>query len=173
MTLSSLSTRRGERTWVSYHPEDHPGTVQTWDWRTAERLLGPLSTPSEPVGAAYNADGTALWVLCSGGEIQVIDAKTGDIIKELHHGEETGDRPIMLRRPVQLSPDGRTLFRRHFAQGEAARRADRHAGSTPDAELLCVVGLCRIASFLQLYEGTRAGLHAQSVLIAFFGVDLE
>lgn len=107
VTFSSLSSRKYERHWTVYEPWNHPGRVQVWDWRTGKRLLGPLETASEPIGASYADNGKTLWVLCSGGQLQVFDVTTGAVLRELDHGETVAVPPPILRRAVQLSEDGR------------------------------------------------------------------
>ena len=88
LTLCSLAPTRAERDAVLVQPLGVAGRVQFWDWRKGEALFQPLPMPSEPRGVNYSSDGKQAAVLCTGGQIYLLDTANGKVIRQLEHGSQ-------------------------------------------------------------------------------------
>lgn len=87
--------------------QQQEGSLKFWRWRQARIQFDPLSTPSEPVGAAYSPDGQLAVAICAGGQILMIDATTGKGIRQLDQQQQFVVGKVNER--VKFSPDG-TVF---------------------------------------------------------------
>jgi eukaryotic-like serine/threonine-protein kinase len=86
LTLCSLAPTRAERDAVRLAPEGKAGRARFWNWRTGEALFEPIAMPSEPRGAAYSPDGKHAAVICTGGQILLLDPITGKVTGRFEHG---------------------------------------------------------------------------------------
>ena len=89
-----------------------PGQVGLWDWRSGQERARPITTPSEPRSVACRPDGQQVAVLCTDGQLLLIDPAKMQITGEVAYG-----RCLYCRQPdeyvcngtVRFSPDGRRL----------------------------------------------------------------
>ena len=60
---------------------DADGALTVWDWRTGAKRFAAKSAPgyTVKVGLAYAPDGSRLVQSAGGGEIRILDAKTGEV----------------------------------------------------------------------------------------------
>jgi WD40 repeat protein/serine/threonine protein kinase len=87
-----------------------PGQVQLWNWRKGKQVCLPLPMPSEPRCLDYSPDGQRLAVLCSGGQLRVIDPIQGRITQKWPaHSTPLPFWGITNPGAVRFSPDGRSL----------------------------------------------------------------
>jgi WD40 repeat protein/transcriptional regulator with XRE-family HTH domain len=82
------------------------GSVRLWNVATGQQIGGQLKAgPVDSIGAvAFSPDGTTLAISILGGPVQLWDVATGQQI-----GRPLGS-PLGDPRPVQFSPDGKTLI---------------------------------------------------------------
>jgi WD40 repeat protein len=109
VTLQSSTTVKSERHWSHYRPQEHPGWLQFWNWRTGKKILEPMGVPSEPIGAAFDRDGRRIMVLGANGDLLTVDAGTGNVLQRRVHEGTIHQGGWFVRRCVQLSPDGRSF----------------------------------------------------------------
>jgi WD40 repeat protein/tetratricopeptide (TPR) repeat protein len=88
-TASSTARTTAERNRRLFWSAGKGGNVQIWDWKTGQRLLGPIPTPSEPRGLAFRPDGSMLAVVCADYLVILVDPKTGIITGNLDPGLRT------------------------------------------------------------------------------------
>ena len=81
------------------------GLVHFFDWREGTRYLEPVTTPTEPVGAAFSPNGKRLAVVCAGGEVLLLDAATSRLVRQSSHGGKYA-HGFLIRDFVRFSPDG-------------------------------------------------------------------
>jgi eukaryotic-like serine/threonine-protein kinase len=104
---------------------EQTGRVHFFDWSDGKRFIEPLTTPSEPVGAAFAPDGKRLVVVCANGEILILDASTGKSLRQLNHGAHY--RPaFFVRDCVRFFPDGSRFVT--WGLGSEARVWDAESG---------------------------------------------
>jgi WD40 repeat protein len=109
-TLSSRVARIAERQRASFRPQETPGRIRLWDWKSGREALPPVETPSEPTDAAYRpgrhgSEGGLLVVVCADGEVFLIDPESGRWRlerQERRDGRSAGSRDL-----VRFAPDGR------------------------------------------------------------------
>jgi serine/threonine protein kinase/WD40 repeat protein len=84
------------------------GQLGVWDVATARARFEPVTLPGMPMAIAARPGSGQLAVICSAGDLLVIDDKTGKSVFELRH---EGWAPIPPGRLVQVdyTPDGKTL----------------------------------------------------------------
>jgi WD40 repeat protein/serine/threonine protein kinase len=148
------------------HEGQQAGKVKLWDWRTGKQVCDPLPMPSQPRCLDYSRDGQRLAVLCSGGQILVIDPNQG--LNTLKWQADLGPFPFWgITNPgtVRFSPDGQSLVtydidskvrvwevatgRERYAALEHGRRCF-DAQFSPDGRLLATAAqddTCRIWDF--------------------------
>jgi len=89
------------------------GNVQVWDWKSGQRLVGPVPLPAEPRGLAFQPDGRTLAAVCADYRVMLVDPATGVIRHNLDPGIRT--RPFNANLwtsngDALFSPDGRFLL---------------------------------------------------------------
>jgi WD40 repeat protein len=84
------------------------GQLGVWDVATARARFEPISLAGYPISVAPRPEGGQLAVICSTGDLLVIDDKTGKSMLKLRHEGWAASPPS---RPVQVqyTPDGKTL----------------------------------------------------------------
>ena len=85
VTLSSDKAGPASQGWSEVKWSQDTGWVEFWDYAKGDRKLPPLKTPSEPIGADFSPDGRLLVVVCGGGQVLMIDSRTGKTTRELVH----------------------------------------------------------------------------------------
>jgi WD40 repeat protein len=187
-SLTAQTTKeRKERIFL---PEGKAGNIQIWNWKSGERVAGPVPMPTEPRGLAYRPDGKTLAVVCADYRVLLLDPKDGRI---LHH-LETGVHP---HRDANLwwpngdprfSPDGRFLVTWEAVpfvqvwdpdQGRLLHRLDHEARihqvafSPTSSVLLATACRDRVARIWDLESGKllKQMLHPHEVLRVRFSPD--
>jgi serine/threonine protein kinase/WD40 repeat protein len=84
------------------------GQLGVWDVATARARFEPFTLPGFPISVAARPGSGQLAVLCSTGDLLVIDDKTGKCVLELRH-EGWAASPRGFAAQVQYTPDGKTL----------------------------------------------------------------
>jgi WD40 repeat protein/serine/threonine protein kinase len=110
VTLSSTATLAAERRAPDFKPEETPGTLRFWDWRRGVEVLDARATPSEPLDADYSPDGQTLALLCAGGEIFLLDPKSGAQRTKLDRGKHPGRFARFRDGLIQFTPGGRSFI---------------------------------------------------------------
>jgi WD40 repeat protein len=111
-TASLAAHTPAQRNERLFEPDGRAGHVQIWDWKTGERLAGPVPTPGEPRGLAFQPKGRTLAVVCADCRVLLINPQAGAIIHHLDPGVCT--RPLNAdlwwsSGEARFSPDGRFL----------------------------------------------------------------
>ena len=102
-------TERNQRV---FEPDGKSGNVTFWDWKTGERLSGPVPLPSEPRGLAFRPNGRMLAVVCADYRVVLVDPRTGTITHNLDPGVRSrpGNANFWWSNgEARFSPDGRFL----------------------------------------------------------------
>jgi serine/threonine protein kinase/WD40 repeat protein len=107
VTCCSLAATRWERYAPRVDPPGKAGRVQFWDWRKGKPLFPPVPMPSEPRAAAYSPDGKRVVVICGGGQVRMLDAAQGRVVRRLEHGTQGWSENIYPG--VRFTPDGRSF----------------------------------------------------------------
>lgn len=111
-TASSTGRTIQERSLRLFDPAGKGGNVQLWNWKTGQRLVGPIATPSEPRGLAFHPNGRILAAVCADYRVVLIDPDTGKITHNLDPGVHTRPFNANLWRgngEARFSLDGRFL----------------------------------------------------------------
>ncbi len=146
--------------------------VHFWDWRTGERTFDPVPMPSEPRAVGYTSGGRLAIVVCSGGQVLVIDPAKGQVTRRLQHGAvpraTAAKRTQATHGYLDVSFDGRRFvscsidkFVRVWdtATGRPCYRALQHdkgavmARFSPDARLL----LTTTHDAVRIWDATTGG----------------
>ena len=101
-----------ERSERLFDPEGKAGNVQFWDWRSGQRIAGPVPLPSEPRGLAYHPNGRTMAVVCADYHVVLVDPQNGKVIRELDPGVRSRPAVAYLwwaNGEAKFSPDGRFL----------------------------------------------------------------
>jgi WD40 repeat protein len=167
-----------------------PGQLQLWDRQKGERLFDPLSLPSEPRCLDYSRDGRTLAVICSGGELALVDPGTGRARRQWQARPASGANNWYVNNgALRISPDGRSVLTfgtetvvRVFDLDTGQPRYDplQHQGLcddvrfSPDGRLLSTASRDRTARVWELATGNPVGeplRHADWVFTALFSPD--
>jgi WD40 repeat protein/serine/threonine protein kinase len=84
------------------------GRIGVWDVATGSARFQPIDVPGLPVSIAARPNHGQLAVLCSKGELLVVDDKTGNIVLKLEH-EVSSRIPAGRNAQVQYTADGKLL----------------------------------------------------------------
>ncbi|MES2707962.1 MAG: WD40 repeat domain-containing serine/threonine-protein kinase [Verrucomicrobiota bacterium] len=115
-----------DRAAPAWNGQPGSGFLQLWNWRTGERLGGPVALPSEPRALAVHPSGDSVAVYCGGSEMVEQDLKTG-ILRPLFSGGTVSQAQHTLNNGrCAWTPDGRYLLA--WGQLGAWRIWDRQAG---------------------------------------------
>jgi WD40 repeat protein len=87
-----------------------PGQLLLWDRRSGKLQREPLQLPSDPRKLDYSADGRQLAVICSKGELVVIDPTTGKTLWQEPAYPPQLFNPNLGSPAVSFSPDSRSLL---------------------------------------------------------------
>jgi WD40 repeat protein/tetratricopeptide (TPR) repeat protein/tRNA A-37 threonylcarbamoyl transferase component Bud32 len=112
-TASSTQRTPAERNARLFAPDGKGGNVQIWDWKTGQRLVGPIPMPTEPRGLAFRPDGRTLAVVCADYHVLLIDPETAAIKHRLDPGLRTAPgnaNQWFSNGEARFSPDGRYLI---------------------------------------------------------------
>jgi eukaryotic-like serine/threonine-protein kinase len=112
-TACSTGLTPAERQSRLFAPDGKGGNVQIWDWKTGQRLVGPIPTPGEPRGLAFRPNGSMLAVVCADYRILLVNPKTGVIPRQLDPGLRTRPKNAnqwLSNGEARFSPDGRFLI---------------------------------------------------------------
>ena len=104
---------------------EQAGRVHFFDWSDGRRIIEPLATPSEPIGAAFSPDGKRLVVVCAGGEILLLDPATGRTERQSNHGAQYVPA-FFIRDFVRFFADGSRFVT--WGLGNEARVWDAESG---------------------------------------------
>jgi WD40 repeat protein len=148
------------------------GQAHFWDWRTGEKSMEPVATPSEPRAVRYTPDGRLAIVACVGGQVLAVDASTGQVTRRLQHGVPY-DRTVRGSLPgdayLDISSDGRRFLSCSIdgfvricetATGRPCYRPLQHANIpgmgrfSPDAQLLLTAAR---DSTVRVWDATSGG----------------
>jgi WD40 repeat protein len=92
-------------------PVHRPGQLLLWRWRDGKLQHQPLPLPSEPRQLDYSPDGRQLAVICSGGELVVVDPATGKALRQWKaHPAFIIRGSIINNGAVRFGPDSRSLL---------------------------------------------------------------
>ena len=83
------------------------GQLGVWDAATARARFDPITLPGLPISVAARPGSGQLAVICSTGDLLVVDDKTGKRLLELRHEGWAGPPGRAVQ--VQYTPDGKTL----------------------------------------------------------------
>jgi WD40 repeat protein/tetratricopeptide (TPR) repeat protein len=111
-TASSVGRTPAERNPLRFETDGKGGNVQIWDWKTGQRLAGPIPTPGEPRGLAFRPDGRMLAVVCADYRVLLVDPKTGAVKHQLDPGQRSRPQNAnqwLSNGEARFSPDGRFL----------------------------------------------------------------
>jgi WD40 repeat protein len=85
------------------------GQLGVWDVATARARFEPITLPGLPISVAARPGSGQLAVICSTGDLRVVDDKTGGNRLQLRHeGGKSAERPLR-RTQVKYTPDGKAL----------------------------------------------------------------
>jgi serine/threonine protein kinase/WD40 repeat protein len=119
-----------------YRPDQTPGEVRFWDWRSGEQVASPLLAPAEPIFAAYGLGGAVLVVLCAGGHALLIDGDRGRLRGMIEHASG---------RPASQAQDGEIRFSTvRLAEArayDASQAQDGEIRFSPDGRRFATRGL--------------------------------
>jgi WD40 repeat protein/serine/threonine protein kinase len=171
--------------------ESNPGQVVVWDWHSGQETADRLTTPTEPIGAAWSPDSKSIAVLCAAGQVLLIDAETGRLRAEANHG--TRFSPFfMTRTHVRFAPDGGTFitWSDQFVRvwnadnaklrygmdlsGAAGHQFTHDVMFSPDGRLLAVAGSDKLLRIIDYATGKPAAdplSHPDWVFTASFSPD--
>jgi WD40 repeat protein len=91
------------------------GAIQIWDWRQGRRSVPPIDLPAEPRGLAFSPDGRHLAVLCAPGQLWLLEAATGQVVRRMQTGADYYHRwrpnhwNFLSNGLVRFSPNGTRL----------------------------------------------------------------
>ena len=86
--------------------QGNEGLVGVWDVATAVARFEPIALPGQPLSIAARPGSTQLAVICSTGDLLVIDDTTGKRVLTLRHQAwKEPEKSVQ----VQYTPDGKTL----------------------------------------------------------------
>ncbi|MBC8870724.1 MAG: tetratricopeptide repeat protein [Planctomycetes bacterium] len=170
VTLSSDKESLAKRGWMDVHLDRDKGWIEFWNWRTGKQQLDPLEAPSEPKGAAFSPDGKILVVVCGGGQVLLVDAESGEQIRQL---QQPGKIQISLNTPEWVRfvpPDGRLFVTYGFGAGVQVWEADSgklvrsipqkslsHVDFSEDGKLIVTASRDNTARVWQVEDGKPAG----------------
>jgi WD40 repeat protein len=84
------------------------GQLGVWDVATGRARFEPITLPGLPISVAARPGSSQLAVICSTGDLLVIDDQTGKIALKLRH-EGWSPGPSGYSAQAQYTPDGKTL----------------------------------------------------------------
>jgi WD40 repeat protein len=88
-----------------------PGQLQLWDWQNGKQLFAPLALPSEPRCLDYSSDGKTLAVICSGGQLFLVDPDSGRVQRQWQaRPNSPWNRWYKNNGMVRISPDSRSVL---------------------------------------------------------------
>jgi serine/threonine protein kinase/WD40 repeat protein len=85
------------------------GQLCVWDLATSRARFEPINLPGLPVSVAARPGSGQLAVICSTGDLLVVDDQTGKAALKLRHQGWTAFNPQILSPQASYSPDGKTL----------------------------------------------------------------
>ncbi len=95
------------RTVAAIFSRDEKGQLGLWDVGTARALLEPIDLPGLGMSVDARSYSNHVAVLCTTGDLQVLDSRTGQLVFQRRHEEWKWDRRPLSR--VRYTPDGKTL----------------------------------------------------------------
>ncbi len=85
--VATVSVRGQDEKAGQYVPvSQFTSELQVWDWRTAERILGPIPLADEPRAVEFSPTNDAIAVISDAGAIQVFDSSSGELRVAMQHG---------------------------------------------------------------------------------------
>ena len=103
-----------------------PGLIEFWSRSREDALFPPVTTSTEPIGAAWSSDDQTIAVICAGGQILVFDAQTGKLRYQADQGAMMIPR-YMVRKWIRFAPNSQTFVT--WGMGNGARVWDTRTGS--------------------------------------------
>jgi serine/threonine protein kinase/WD40 repeat protein len=85
------------------------GQLGVWNVATARARFEPITLPGVPISIAARPGSGQLAVICSTGDLLVVDDKTGKCVLSLRHEGWTTYKPPDRNVQVQYTPNGKTL----------------------------------------------------------------
>ena len=125
VTLRSLPANNDKRIETALFTTE-PGVIEFWSRTTSAPLFPAIETPTEPVGAAWSSDDQTVAVICGGGEIFVIEARSGKIRHQCDQEAKMAPK-FLVRDWIRFAPDGQTFAT--WGMGENVRVWDARTGA--------------------------------------------
>jgi WD40 repeat protein len=95
------------RTVAAIFSRAEKGLLGVWDLGTSRALFDPVALPGPGISVAARSGSNQVAVLCTTGDLLVIDSRTGQSVFQRRHEGSSRDREPRSR--VRYTPDGKTL----------------------------------------------------------------
>jgi len=97
----------GEHAWDA--SARSPGQIRIRKIDSGADIISPLQSPSEPIGVNYSPDGQHIGVVCAAGEIWLLNAKSGEIVREYRQRPSQYSPTFLTGRQICFCPDGKSF----------------------------------------------------------------
>jgi WD40 repeat protein len=87
------------------------GFLYVFDWRTGKPVFSPMATSSEPRSLSFDDEGRQLAVVCSSGDVLIVNTATGATVKAFRVGQDYKSMfHILNNGAVRFGPRSQTIL---------------------------------------------------------------